>query len=158
MRVRVIAVSLVAAAALWGCGPTAEEKGEMSDIDARLAKYARVVVSRNVPGLKDNQRDALDKLIEAGHLIDEIFWMQASSDGPDLFAKLLASEDESDAKLLRFLKINKGRFDRAAGNEPFIGTQPKPAGATFWPEDLTTPKRRRRSTARRRWCGARATA
>ena len=117
----------------------AEEEGivAVDDIDARLAQYAPVEVSSDVPGLDDNQRAALQKLIMAAKLTDELFWMQASRGGIELREMLQSTDNERESKLLHYLMINKGRFDRAAENEPFIGTEPKPAGAAFWPEDLT---------------------
>ncbi|MCX6577689.1 MAG: peptidase, partial [Candidatus Aminicenantes bacterium] len=42
-----------------------------------------------------------------------------------------------DKDYLRFLMINFGPFDRQDENKPFIGTAQKPAGAGFYPSDLT---------------------
>jgi hypothetical protein len=109
----------------------------MADIDSRLAKYARVEASSDIPGLSDSQRAVLGKMIEAAKLMDICFWKQASPDGLELRQKLEASDSELDAKLLHFLMINKCRFDRQANYEPFIGEEPRPAGATLWPENFT---------------------
>jgi hypothetical protein len=136
--VAVIVVTIIAIAMFACTAPEEPKKDEaMANIDARLAKYAQVEVSSDVPGLDENQKAALQKLIAAAKIMDEIFWLQASSDGVELREKLAASDKEIDKKLLHFLTINRGRFDRQADNEPFIGSTPKPAGATFWPEDLT---------------------
>ena len=50
---------------------------------------------------------------------------------------LEASKDPADKDYLRFLVINFGPFDRQEENKPFIGTALKPAGAGFYPPDLT---------------------
>jgi len=137
MRSFAVMLMIILAAAMFACTAPEKEDEAMADIDTRLTKYAQVEVSSDVPGLDDSQKAALAKLIEAAKIMDELFWKQASADGLELREKLAASDSELDQKLLHFLKINKGRFDRQANDEPFIGTGAKPAGATFWPEDLT---------------------
>ncbi|HUX08345.1 MAG TPA: Zn-dependent hydrolase [Acidobacteriota bacterium] len=137
MRSLAVILMILIAAAMFACTAPQEEDEAMADIDTRLAKYAQVEVSSDVPGLHDKQKAALAKLIEAARIMDELFWKQASADGLALREKLAASDSELDQKLLHFLRINKGRFDRQANDEPFISNEPKPAGATFWPEDLS---------------------
>ncbi len=134
IAISIIAVAVIAAAlAVAG----AEEDEAMADIQERLAKYARVEVSSDEPGLSEGQRAVLGKLIAAARLMDEIFWTQASSDGLAWLAELAGGRDELERLRLRFLTINKCRFDRQADNEPFLGTGQRPAGAAFWPDDLT---------------------
>jgi hypothetical protein len=130
-----VAVMLTAAA--LGVSPAAAEDEAVTDIKARLAKYARVEVARDLPGLTQNEQAILRKFIAAAKLIDQAFWAQANADGLALRAELEEGTDELSRLRLRFLNINKGRFDRQADNEPFLGGSPKPAGAAFWPEDLT---------------------
>jgi hypothetical protein len=139
MRPVAFVIMIAIAATMFACTAPEEPKKDkaMADIDSRLTKYAQVEVSSDIPGLGENQKAALSKLIEAAQIIDEIFWRQTSADGLELRDKLAAGNTELDQKQLHFLRINRGRFDRQADNEPFIGSEPKPAGATFWPVDLT---------------------
>lgn len=118
---------------------TAAENGDdkMSDMEARLAKYTKVEVSSDIPGLNAGERALLRKLIGAAKLMDIAFWMQASEEGLGMKAVLEASKEPGHKDLLHFLNINKCGYDRMANFEPFIGGEPRPAGATFWPEDLT---------------------
>src|ERR1700693_5429748 len=40
-------------------------------------------------------------------------------------------------KAFALFEINKGPWDRLRGDEPFIGSKKKSAGAGFYPEDMT---------------------
>lgn len=126
-------------ALLCACAPRETgDNEEMERMEALLAKYAPVEVTTDVPGLTDIQKQVLDKLVEASHIIDEIYWQQASADGVKLREELEKTSDMPlDAAKLRFLEINKCAYDRLDGDKPFLDVKPLPEGATFWPEDLT---------------------
>jgi hypothetical protein len=76
------------------------------------------------------------KLIEASKRIDEIYWRQVSEKNPALRGQLAG---EGGAAYDYFV-ANKGPWDRLKGDEPFIGTEKKPAGAAFYPADMTKPE------------------
>ncbi len=102
------------------------------DIDQRLAKYVPVRLTTDVGQLTDKQKQMIPVLIEAGKIMDELFWYEAYG-RKDSLMDVLTNE-----KLERFVTINYGPWDRLAGNEPFIyGVGPKPAGANFYPVDMT---------------------
>jgi hypothetical protein len=127
-----------------GCTTKKEETAEdvtaparASDIAARLQKFAPTEIAVDPAVLSDEDRLVLNKLIEASRLIDPIFWKQAYPPGLALKDRLERSTDPADAEALRFLLINFGPFDRQDENRPFIGIEPKPLGAGFYPADLT---------------------
>ena len=134
MRFVLLPLLILAAGAVL---PSADEDEAMEEINSRLSKYAPVEVSSEITDLTERQKAVLKKLIGAARLMDLAFWSQASNDGLAIRSELQGSESELDKARLHFLEINKCRFDRQANDEPFIGDTPKPAGATFWPEDLT---------------------
>jgi hypothetical protein len=102
------------------------------DLQQRLAKYTTVRLEADLSTLTENERKMLPLLIEAAQLMDPLFWRQAYGDP----APLLAGLRDPDAR--RFVEINYGPWDRLAGNEPFLeGVGPKPAGAQFYPSDMT---------------------
>ena len=68
----------------------------------------------------------------------EIFLRQVSEKNPSLRRQLTsetAHKAPGAADALAFFRINAGPWDRLAGNAPFIGTQPKPPGAAFYPAE-----------------------
>ncbi len=102
------------------------------DIDARIGKYVSVDLTTDVTRLTAKQRRMIPLLIDAAKIMDECFWYEAYGDRE----QLLSSIDEP--KLRRFAEINYGPWDRLDGNRPFIDSVgPKPAGANFYPEDMT---------------------
>ena len=125
------------------CKAKKEEAGKMTqlvklpDIKQRLAKYTPTEISFDPNVLNDEQKRVLEKLIMAAKHMDNIFWNQAYPGGLAIKEQLEKSSDPADKDYLRFLFINFGPFDRQDENRPFIGTTAKPAGAGFYPPDLT---------------------
>jgi hypothetical protein len=82
--------------------------------------------------LTEKEKQMLPLLLEAAQIMDEIFWTQAYGNKNELFT------DDLDEYTKKFLKINYGPWERLKNNEPFIeGVGPKPAGANFYPADMT---------------------
>lgn len=141
MNGRSIAGSLFLAATLISCQSSetpedARDRGESaseSAVEKRLAKYRSVKLTTDLSVLSDNQRQMIPLLIEAAKAMDEGFWRQAYGDKEALLSSV---EDEG---LRRFTEINYGPWDRLADNEPFVdGVGEKPAGASFYPQDMST--------------------
>ena len=105
----------------------------------RLTQLPRTVIDYDRSLLNDNERQVVAKLIEASKLIDEIFWRQVSEENPDLRSRLQkqASDSALDRTGYEYFLMNKGPWDRLKRDEPFVGTKAKPAGAAFYPEDIT---------------------
>lgn len=127
---------------LSGCKGKKEEAETMipeklPDIKERLAKYAPTEIGFDETLLNEEQKQVLEKLILAAKHMDNIFWRQAYPEGRVIKAELEKSTEAADKDYLRFLVINFGPFDRQEADRPFIGTKAKPAGAGFYPPDLT---------------------
>ncbi len=137
------ALALMLGSALVGCGGSggdsseapadrAESASEMNDSQKRLAKYTSVKLTADLSGLSDGQRRMIPLLIEAAEAMDEAFWLQAYGDKEALLSSIADSGER------RFTEINYGPWDRLAGLEPFLeGVGEKPAGAQFYPADMT---------------------
>jgi len=107
------------------------------DIQQRLAKFSPTELGADPKLLSEEDRQVVDKLIAAAQIIDDLFWKQSYPAGLALKEQLEKSALPADKDYLRFLQINFGPFDRQDENRPFIGSAAKPAGAAFYPEDLT---------------------
>jgi hypothetical protein len=96
--------------------------------------YVEVVLTSDLFGeLSERERAMLPLLIEACGEMDAIFWQEAYGDRQ----ALLGAIDDAEVRL--FAQVNYGPWDRLAGNAPFLaGVGPKPAGAQFYPADMTT--------------------
>lgn len=97
-----------------------------------LDKYVTVKLTADLSHLSEDQKKMIGLLIKAGEIMDEIFWKQAYGDKTDLIIRI------NDPRTKKFAKINYGPWDRLDNNRPFVeGIGPKPAGAGFYPVDMT---------------------
>ncbi len=140
---RILSASLILSFCVvgWACQPAEEpateagaaaDEAETREIDRRLAKYTTVKLTADLSGLSEAQKQMIPLLIQASQAMDDAFWQQAYGDKEALLASL-----EDDA-YRRYAEINYGPWDRLEDNEPFVeGVGPKPAGANFYPEDMT---------------------
>jgi hypothetical protein len=107
------------------------------DIDQELAKWQVQRMPFTAAGLTARERQLVEKLVQAQHYIEDIFWRQSDPDGLELYKRLIKSANPADRKLVRMLKINGSRFDLLKDNAPFVGTQPMPPGRGFFPVGVT---------------------
>ena len=114
-----------------------------ADTPARLRQLPATAIDYDRSLLDENEKQVVARLIEASKVIDEIFWLQVSEDNPAIRAKLAAQATRSalDRAGYDYFVANKGRWDRLDNNEPFIepfaAAGAKPAGAAFYPADIT---------------------
>ena len=101
-------------------------------IDQKLEKYTPVRLTSDLSMLSGEHKKMIPILIEAAKIMDSLFWYEAYGKKDSL---LQVVEDE---KLQEFIRINYGPWDRLAGDEPFVaGVGAKPAGANFYPADMS---------------------
>ncbi len=103
-------------------------------INSALAKFVSVEVKADISGLSRRSRQILRVLLNAVELIDEIFLQQSFAQNTAIREKLKAegTDEERD-----FFTLMAGPFDRLNHDECLIGNYSKPAGAAFYPEDMT---------------------
>lgn len=132
--------TLFTGACLWcvlvltACQPTPMNTpaATASKADSLLAKYTSFRLTTDLSKLTAQERQMIPLLIEAAEAMDEMFWMQAYGPRDSLLGRI------PDPGLRRFAEINYGPWDRLDGNAPFLdGVGEKPAGATFYPTDMT---------------------
>jgi len=98
----------------------------------RAGDYVQVELKADLSGLSEGDRQAVVLLIQAGEIMDALFWQQAWGDREALLVKA------PDAATHRLIEINYGPWDRLNNHHPFVeGVGPRPPGANFYPADMT---------------------
>lgn len=112
--------------------PAARFTAVDASIPSRLGKYATVRLTTDLSKVSEQDRALLGHFINAAERIHDIFWLQTWGDPAPLL------EGITDPQLRRLVQINVGPWDRIDANAPFVaGIGPKPAGAQFYPADMT---------------------
>jgi hypothetical protein len=98
----------------------------------RAAIYTPVKLTTDLSALSDESKKMIPLLIEAGKIMDTLFWLQSFGHPDSLLPRI------SDVDVRTFAKVNYGPWDRLDGDSVFINEfGPKPLGAQFYPEDMT---------------------
>ena len=123
-KLKIALVLMVAAAGLWSCqeGRTKAER--------LLENYAQVTIpAPDLSGITDNGKEVLNLYRFAADEADAIYWQQVFGEKA-FFSALPEAERE-------FAYVNYGPWNRI-DDQPFLdGFGPRPAGARFYPEDMT---------------------
>ena len=117
--------------------PAGKELRIVSDIDKRVAQFAPTPLNADLSALTAEDRQVLDKLVEAAKLMNEIFLRQAWTGNPAMREQLKGYTGPNADAARQYFTINFGPWDRLDERKPFIGDQPHPPGAGYYPEDLT---------------------
>ncbi|HET8762463.1 MAG TPA: hypothetical protein VFM12_03560 [Gemmatimonadales bacterium] len=130
---RRIAAVLLLAAGTAACSSQDKQAAEpMTTSDSLLAQYDTVKLTADLSHLSDSDRQMLPLLIQAAQEMDSIFWLETA--GP--VDSVLGAINDPDLK--RLARINYGPWERLHNDRPFLpGVGPKPAGARFYPADMT---------------------
>ncbi|MGV8923644.1 MAG: dipeptidyl-peptidase 3 family protein [Thermomonas sp.] len=143
LRPLTLAIALTLAGGIVACQPKTAAAPDASaeaapavessnDIAAKVASYAEVALKADLSKLGEGDREAIVLLLQAGQVMDDLFWKQVYGDKDALLAKI------SDPATRRFAEINYGPWDRLDGDKPFVeGVGPRPPGARFYPVDMT---------------------
>jgi hypothetical protein len=99
-----------------------------------LAKLARIDMRPDTSFLSAEEREVVNLLMQAADLMSEIYKRQATPDYDKLRAEAAAKNDPA---LLERFDAFFGPWDSVEEDKPFFGKQTKPAGAGFYPADLT---------------------
>jgi hypothetical protein len=134
-------IAAVFALALAGCSsspPVAKKEAPMSDLARKIARFAPTEVGADTTALGPGDREALDKIVAAAKHLDPLFLRQVWSGNPALAAKLGADSSPAGREIYHNFRINKGPWSRLDHGEAFVpGVPAKPAGAGFYPENMS---------------------
>lgn len=122
-----------------GCSSPKKDSARESLMHAQLNRFAPVDISADISSLSAGDRKALEKLIHAARLMDEIYLRQVWS-GNAALRDALAADTTAEGKLrYRLFLLNKSPWSALDHDSAFIeGVPPrKPLGANYYPEDMT---------------------
>ena len=127
MKIRTLAMTLALTAALFSCG---EKK---DPYEALANQYAKVTLTTDISHLSENEVKMLDLLFQAGQIMDDIYWTENLGGDKEEFLNKI-----QDPNARKYAEINYGPWDQLDNRRIFIpGCEPKPAGAGFYPTDMT---------------------
>ncbi len=131
-RAMLVTAAVAAFASAAGVAQPVANAVDVKTVPARPEIYASVTLGADLSGLTDRERRMLGLFIEAGEIMDALYWHQAYGDRDSLLKGI------ADPRMREFAELNYGPWDRLADNAPFIaGVGPKPPGAQFYPRDMT---------------------
>ena len=132
-----IVIALTAMAqAQKSSSPSFPDTGELNRMAARFAPTPLHV---GTSALSAGDKKALVKLIQAAHVVNPLFMEQLWSGNLPLYHKLQQDKSPLGQARLRYFWINKGPWSEIDEHKAFLPGVPakKPAGANFYPEDMT---------------------
>jgi len=157
MRIFLITISAAAILAACGSPSTKSETPEANtqavtkpatrvanggyDIQRQYEKFAEVPMNPDVSFLTETERKVVNKLIEASGYLSKIYLLQRGADYPAQRAEIQkrAVKLDTDAVLeLAMFDLHFGPCDALEDdNHVFSGNTPCPAGAGFYPIDMS---------------------
>ncbi len=122
---------------LFSCGGNKKQNEGQSMIEKKARQFARTEIKYDDSRLSERQKLVIEKLYRAAKIIDDIFLDQVYSKNREIKKTLENAQTDKDQWTRYYFNIMFGPFDRLDHNKPFYGTEPKPLGANFYPEDMT---------------------
>lgn len=113
------------------------------DIAQRLAAYAPTRIEADLSHLPQSERHALQKLVDAAAIMDELFAWQATPCLDEMRARLATLPGAGGEAARLYFDLNAGPWDRRLDRAPFVGDWPHPAGANYYPLDLSAQEQAR---------------
>jgi len=128
------ATALLAGLTVAACSPAEKQPASaaMTTSDSLLAQYDTVRLTTDLTQLSDSERQMLPLLIAAAQEMDSIFWLESAGPRDSVLGSI------TDPSLRKLAEINYGPWNRLDNDKPFVpGVGPRPAGARFYPADMT---------------------
>ncbi len=127
MKIRNIVMVITLTTMLFSC---TEKKKPYEDL---ANQYAKVTLTTDISHLSDNEVKMLEYLFEVGKIMDDIYWTENLGGDKDTFL-----DNIKDPNARKYAEINYGPWDQLDNRRIFIsGYGEKPAGAGFYPTDMT---------------------
>src|SRR6185437_7616644 len=110
----------------------------LSQLQQMMAKFAPVDIKADTSKLSPGDVKALEKLIEASRVLDDIFLGQIWSGNHAMYERLKKDQTPLGKARLEAFWLYKGPFSDLDDHKAFLPGVParKPLGAGFYPEDM----------------------
>ncbi len=125
------------AALFWSCSqsPSTQEAG--MTLSEKVKQFAPTEIRYDHDLLNERQKVVLEKLFRAAQIMDTLFLKQVYDKNEEI-ARTLAADTTMEGRARKtYFDIMFGPFDRLDHDKPFYGTAAKPAGANFYPADMS---------------------
>lgn len=122
---------------LWGCSQPQSTREDGMNLAEKVKQFAPTEIRYDHSLLDDRQKVVLEKLFHAAQIMDTIFLKQVYDRNEEIARKLAADTTASGRARQAYFDIMYGPFDRLDHDKPFYGTASKPAGANFYPTDMS---------------------
>ena len=147
-----VVVAVVAALTVFATLSTAAEppRGEMlllqraispKEVAHRLTHYVAADLGVSARAIPDDLKAMLPHLRAAADRIDRVYWDQVSAEGWQMRTALRRTARFSETKeaghFAALMDIHYGPWDRHADDRAFLGRQPRPPGANYYPADIS---------------------
>ena len=119
--------------------PTYAQIPDLPSLERMIARFAPVEMRADTSKLSAPDKQALEKLIAAARLVDDLFMTQYWRGNHALYRKLQQDTTPLGKARLRYFWINKGPWSALDDHKAFLPgvASRKPLGANFYPEDIT---------------------
>jgi hypothetical protein len=109
------------------------------ELNRMLARFAPVALKADLSHLSQGDRKALQKLVDAARQIDGLYMKQLWPGNAALYERLKKDQTPLGKARLAYFWRNKGPWSDLDEHKAFLDGVPdrKPAGANFYPADLT---------------------
>jgi len=98
----------------------------------KLDEFAPFKLSADISHLSDKEKEILPYLFDVAKIMESLYWKQAIGNKDEFLSRI------ADADTKEFAHIQYGPWDRLNNNKAYLtNVGPKPAGANFYPEDMT---------------------
>ncbi len=112
---------------------------DLAQLQQMTARFAPVNLHHDEASLSPGDRQALAKLTEAARVLNYTFMDQLWHGDRALYSQLQKDQTPLGKARLHYFWLNKGPWSDLDGHTAFLSGVParKPAGANFYPEDMT---------------------
>lgn len=137
MKKSLIALALAGLMAAPAFNASADTASSSYNLQAQRDKIVPVKMQVNTAFLNAEQKQVVNKLIQAAQLMSAIYLRQINEQNPAIRAEIAASNRPDKALLLNMFDEHFGPWDSLAAGHPFFGNKQNSLGAGFYPADMT---------------------